>query len=85
MPRKREPSALERALEAVERARGATPEERKALELLAVELRQSGAEHLAWTATELAWDKPVPEPERTDALTANVRRELTGRTNGRGH
>jgi hypothetical protein len=83
LPRKREQSALERALEAVERARGATTEERKALELLAAELRESGADQLAWTATELAWDKPVPEPKRTDALTANVRRELAGRTNGR--
>jgi hypothetical protein len=73
---------LERALAAVERARGKPVEERKALELLAVELRSSGEPRLAWTATELAWSPALPEPERTAALADDVRRELVGRTNG---
>jgi hypothetical protein len=76
-------SRLERALEAVERARGGdSTEERKALELLAAELRRSGRGGLAWTATELAWSPLLPEPERTVALTERVRRELNGRANG---
>jgi hypothetical protein len=77
-----EGSSLERALEAVERARGRTVEERKALELLAAELRRSGEDRLAWDATELAWSESVPAPERTTALTAGIRRELAGRVNG---
>ena len=81
--RRAAPSPLERALQAVERARGGeTTEERKALELLAAELRRSGRGGLAWTATELAWSPSVPEPGRTGALTESVRRELNGRTNG---
>ena len=75
-------SNVERALVAVERARGKPVEERKALELLAAELRTSGESRLAWTATELAWSPAGPEAERTEALAENVRRELAGRTNG---
>jgi hypothetical protein len=75
-------SKLERALVAVERARGKPIEERKALELLAAELRSSGEQSLAWAATELAWSPVAPEPERTDALTGDIRRELVGRMNG---
>jgi hypothetical protein len=81
--RERALSRLERALEAVERARGGeTAEERKALELLAAELRKSGSGGLAWTATELAWSPSQPPADRTVALTDSVRRELAGRTNG---
>jgi hypothetical protein len=80
--RRAEPSKLDRALAAVERARGQTVEERKALELLAVELRSSGEEGLAWAASELAWSSEHPEPERTDALAASVRETVAGRTNG---
>jgi hypothetical protein len=77
------PTRLEQALEAVDRARGGRPtEERKALELLAAELRRSGRGRLAWAATELAWSPSAPEPARTGALTADVRRTLEGRTNG---
>jgi hypothetical protein len=85
LPRRpRAVSRLERAVEAVERARGGvTAEERKALELLAAELRKTGSGRLAWTATELAWSPTQPSAEKTGALTANVRRELAGRTNGR--
>ena len=76
-------SRLERAVEAVEGARGGpTAEERKALELLAAELRKSGSGKLAWTATELAWSPSDPERDRTVALTEEVRRELAGRVNG---
>jgi hypothetical protein len=76
-------SRLERALDAVECARGGEPtDERKALELLAAELRRSGRRGLAWTASELAWSSSAPEAERTEALTTDVRRELAERTNG---
>jgi hypothetical protein len=84
LPRRARPvTDLERAVEAVERARGGTAaEERKALELLADELRKSGSGGLAWAATELAWSQSAPEDDRTVALTDSVRRELAGRTNG---
>ena len=76
-------SGLERAVEAVERARGgAAEDERKALELLAAELRKTGSGSLAWTASELAWSSSEPTSDRTVALTDSVRRELAGRTNG---
>ena len=81
--RRRSLSRLERAVVAVERARGGeTAEERKALELLAAELRKSGSGGLAWAASELAWSPTDPPAERTGALTENVRRELAERTNG---
>jgi hypothetical protein len=78
-----EPSRLERALVAVDRARGGlSADERKALELLADELRRTGRGELAWTATELAWSTASPAPAETGALTAEVRRDLAERTNG---
>lgn len=80
--RPRQLSKLERALLAVERARGRPVEERKALELLAVELRSSGRGRLAWAATKLAWSPEEPEPHRTGELTETIRRELAGRANG---
>src|SRR3954469_194868 len=74
---------LELALDAVDRARGGmTADERKALELLAVELRRTGRGELAWTATELAWSTTSPQAERTGALTATIRRQLEEGTNG---
>ena len=74
--RRRESSRLERALAAVERARGGeTAEERKALELLADELRKSGSGGLAWTATELAWSPSEPPPDQTVALTETLLRQ----------
>jgi hypothetical protein len=83
VPRRRQLSRLERAVVAVERARGGeSAEERKALELLAAELRKTGSGGLAWTATELAWSPTDPSAEKTGALTESVRRELAGRTNG---
>ena len=83
VPRRRALSRLEQAVAAVEHARGGdSAEERKALELLAAELRKSGSGGLAWTATELAWSPSDPPAEKTGALTESVRRELAGRTNG---
>jgi hypothetical protein len=73
---------LERALITVEQARPDAEERRKALELLAEELHSSGRGGLAGEAKELAWAQQGPEGERTSALTAEVRRELDGRTNG---
>jgi hypothetical protein len=80
------PSPLERALKTVEqtRAGGDLVAERKALELLAAELRRSGEGRLAWTASELAWSEPVPEPELTGALTTDVREAIASRRNGHG-
>jgi hypothetical protein len=80
------PSPLERALAAVERTRagGDREAQRKALELLAAELRRSGEGQLAWTASELAWSEPVPEPDLTGALTVDVRDAIAARRNGHG-
>jgi hypothetical protein len=80
------PSPLERAVTAVERSRAAgdLAAERKALELLAAELRLSGEGDLAWTASELAWSEPVPEPQLTGALTTDVREAIAARRNGHG-
>jgi hypothetical protein len=85
-PRRAPRSSLERALTAVEetRARGDLPAERKALELLAAELRRTGEGRLAWAASELAWSEPVPEPELTGALTTDVREAIAARRNGHG-
>jgi hypothetical protein len=82
--RRRQPplSRLERAVATVERSPGGSEERRKALELLADELRSSGRGALAWTATELAWSPSMPEGDRTAALTAEVRRDLERRSNG---
>ena len=80
------PSPLERALAAVERSRdgGDLAAERKALELLAVELRSSGEGDLAWAASALAWSQPVPEAELIGALTLDVREAISARRNGHG-
>jgi hypothetical protein len=80
------PSPLERAVTAVEQSRagGDLAAERRALELLAAELRRSGEGDLAWTASELAWSEPVPEPELTGALTTDVRDAIAARRNGHG-
>jgi hypothetical protein len=80
------PTPLERALAAVEHARsgGDLASERKALELLAAELRRSGEGDLAWTASELAWSEPIPEPDLTGALTLDVRDAIAMRRNGHG-
>ena len=75
-------SRLERALLTVEQARSEPDERRKALELLAEELRTSGRGGLAGEAKELAWAQHGPEGDRTSALTAQVRRELERRSNG---
>lgn len=79
--RRTEPTALERALATVEQAqeRG---ERRKALELLAEELRSSGRGGLAGEAKQLAWGESAPGDESAAALTAEVRRDLERRTNG---
>jgi hypothetical protein len=81
--RRREPlSSLERALLTVEQAREGPDERRKALELLAEELRSSGRGGLAGEAKQLAWARENPKGDRTTALTAQVRRELERRSNG---
>lgn len=81
------PQPLERALVVLERARddGVAEEERKALELLAVELGRSGQGELAWTARSLAWSPETPALETTGTLTVNVRRVIEERSNGHGH
>jgi hypothetical protein len=76
-------SPLERALEALERARagGSVADERRALELLAGELGRSGAGELAVTATGLAWSASGPIPAATVTLTDDVR-DVIRRRNG---
>lgn len=76
---------LERALALLDRARreGREHEERKALDLLARELRRRGARELAGTARELAWSRTSPPERATDELADEVRVMLNGRRNGR--
>jgi hypothetical protein len=84
---RREPLPLERAVAAVESARasGAAERERKALELLGVELLRTGEVGLAESARALAWSRPDrPEPALTSALTVDVRRLIEERSNGHG-
>jgi hypothetical protein len=74
---------LERALDALERARadGSIADERRALELLAGELGRSGAGELAVTATGLAWSASGPIPAATVTLADDVR-DVIRRRNG---
>jgi len=76
-------SPLERALLVLEQAqvRGSTPDERKALELLAGELGRTGDAELATTAKGLAWSAPGPTAAATLSLTAEVR-SVIERSNG---
>lgn len=82
--RRRALPPLERALALVEHARaeGEAREQRKALELLAGELRRRGAENLAGDAVELAWARPGPRGEETEALASEVRRLIRNGGNG---
>jgi hypothetical protein len=80
----RELTPLERALALLERARerGAVPDQRRALENLAGELREAGAGELAGSATVLAWAEPPPSRDRTGALAAAVQRRIDEDQNG---
>jgi len=82
--RRREPAGLERALLLLRRAqaRGSVEERRKALELLALELRLSGEGDLAEPARTLAWSEPPPTSDDTDGLAAAVQQRLRGEANG---
>ena len=77
---------LERALVAAERARarGSVPDEREALEHLALELRRSGAPELAVTARGLAWSEAGPVPTATLELSDEVRTLIELRRDGHG-
>jgi hypothetical protein len=80
----RELTPLERALLLLERARerGGVPDQRRALEHLAGELRRSGEDELAGSATTLAWAEPPPAPDATGALAAAVQRRIDAQGNG---
>jgi hypothetical protein len=80
----RELTPIERALILLERARerGGVPDQRKALENLACELRRTGDADLAGSATELAWAEPPPAADRTGALAAAVKRRIDDAQNG---
>jgi len=80
----RELTALERALVLLERARerGGVPEQRKALENLAGELRRSGERKLANSATALAWAERPPPADATGSLAAAVQRRIAEGVNG---
>jgi len=75
---------LERALLLLDaaRRRAEFEEERKALDLLAVELSRHGESDLARAASELAWARLRPASEATDRLTERVGELVAGR-NGR--
>jgi hypothetical protein len=79
-------SPLERALHLLERARerGAVPEQRKALENLAGELRRTGERELALSASVLAWAEWPPGTDATGALAAAVQRRIAKGVNGHG-
>lgn len=68
-------SSVERALLLAEHAaaRGELDEERKALQRLAVELRQAGRRDLAGRAGRLAWSEETPSPEVLGDLVQAVR------------
>jgi hypothetical protein len=74
---------LERALALLDVARRAhrQQEERKALDLLSVELSREGEGELARAATELAWARQRPAPDATDEVTERVE-ELVRNRNG---
>ena len=75
---------LERALALLQAARrGDRPlhEERKALDLLSVELSRHGESELAQAATELAWARERPDSDATDSV-ANSVQELIRTRNG---
>lgn len=78
------PTSLERALAAYEEVRtvGDPIERRLALELLAGELWRTGEGALAWTASELAWSRPLPAAERGGVLTIDVQHAIERRANG---
>jgi hypothetical protein len=80
----RELTPLERALLLLERARerGGVPDQRRALEHLAGELRASGERELAGSATALAWAERPPGQDATGALAAAVQRAIDSRGNG---
>jgi hypothetical protein len=75
---------LERALAILDAARrGDRPnEERKALDLLSVELAREGEGELARAATELAWARGRPADEATDSVAQRVG-ELIRAQNGK--
>ena len=77
-------SPLERALALVEEARrqGLEPEQRKALERLADELRLTGSSGLATSAEVLAWSEEEPPSPETGELAGRVRATLNGGSNG---
>ena len=79
-------SPLERALHLLERARerGAVPDQRKALENLAGELRRTGERELALSASALAWAERPPATDATGALAAAVQRRIAKGANGHG-
>ncbi|MFN2628242.1 MAG: hypothetical protein ABR569_06350 [Gaiellaceae bacterium] len=79
-----EASELERALIVLERARerGVVPDQRKALEHLAGELRRSGERELAGSATALAWAEEPPPSDLTGALAVAVQRRIAEGVNG---
>jgi len=74
---------LEHALAQVELAqRDGSDARRRALELLARELRSSGADELAVDARELAWAEPGPDDGMTAELAVRVRDLIGARRNG---
>lgn len=71
---------LERAVALLRRslARGRAPDQRKALDRLARELRQSGRDELAGGARELAWSEQEPRTHEMSDLAGRVEATIGG-------
>jgi hypothetical protein len=79
-------SRIERALVTLDDAhtKGAIADRRKALELLASELRYCGEETLASPAELLAWSEQPPGTPAANALSDRVRETIKKGSNGAG-
>jgi hypothetical protein len=88
-PARRQPPPLpplERALALLEAARreGGVEEQRRALDLVAAELHRRGEPALAEDASTLAWSRPLPAPDATEALSDRVALLVAQGRNGQG-
>jgi hypothetical protein len=75
---------LEHALDELELAlaNGHVDQQRKALELVATELGETGEETLAGAARQLAWSEQEPDKPEARALVETVRTSVNGRSDG---
>ena len=67
------PAVLARTFARLGTGEGLPADRRRALELVALELRRGGRDELGGEARELAWSPPTPPPEEAGKLGARVR------------